>query len=119
MGQPQPAPVPPPQPQPAQAASAAGRYQCWITGAGMYSQSSLGMITLDFNQSYQTTANAQATGTYRVDGARVYFTGGALAGYVGVLESNQNGPLLRLRTEVPNDPGPALRVGDHVCYLVR
>ncbi|MFT3698334.1 MAG: hypothetical protein QM831_34645 [Kofleriaceae bacterium] len=114
-------PTPPPSsyPPPAQPSSAAGRYQCWVAGAGMYAQSSLGLITLDFNQSYSSTSNAQATGTYRVDGPRVYFTGGAMAGYVGSLESNQNGPLLRLRTEVPNDPGPALRVGDHVCYLVR
>ncbi len=114
-----PQPYPPAQPPQGQVSSAAGRYQCWVAGAGMYSQSSLGMITLDFNGSYQSTANAQAGGAYRVDGQRVYFTGGAIAGYVGSLESNQNGPLLRVRTEVPNDPGAALRVGDHVCYLVR
>ncbi|HEX7703312.1 MAG TPA: hypothetical protein VF403_21380 [Kofleriaceae bacterium] len=96
----------------------AGRYQCWVAGAGMYAQSNLGLITLDFNNSYSSTQNT-STGTYRVDGTRVLFTGGPLAGYVGALESNSNGPLVRFHAELPSDPGSQLRVGDHVCYLTR
>jgi hypothetical protein len=99
-------------------ASVAGRYQCWIAGAGMYAQSNLGLITLDFNNSYSSTQNT-STGTYRVDGTHVLLTGGPLAGYVGAFESNANGPLVRFRAELPNDPGTQLRVGDHVCYLTR
>ncbi|MEP6865951.1 MAG: hypothetical protein ABJE66_35355 [Deltaproteobacteria bacterium] len=125
---PQPAPPPPmPAPPPAQPPTSppasglpptvAGRYVCWVSGAGMYAQSSLGTITLDFNSSYSSTANAAAPGTYRVDGNHVLFTGGPIASYVGVLESNRNGPLLRFRVEHPNDPGPQLSIGDHVCYL--
>jgi hypothetical protein len=98
--------------------SVAGRYQCWVSGAGMYAQSNLGLITLDFNNSYSSTQNT-STGTYRVDGTHVLFTGGPLAGYVGALESNSNGPLVRFRAELPSDPGSQLRVGDHVCYLSR
>jgi hypothetical protein len=100
------------------APSVAGRYQCWVSGAGMYAQSNLGLITLDFNNSYSSTQNT-STGTYRVDGTHVLFTGGPLAGYVGALESNSNGPLVRFRAELPSDPGTQLRVGDHVCYLSR
>jgi hypothetical protein len=96
----------------------AGRYQCWVAGAGMYAQSNLGLITLDFNNSYSSTQNT-STGTYRVDGMHVLFTGGPLAGYVGALESNSNGPLVRFHAELPSDPGSQLRVGDHVCYLTR
>jgi hypothetical protein len=123
---PAPAPLPappPPQPPPSSPPSSglpptvAGRYVCWVSGAGMYAQSSLGTITLDFNSSYSSTANAAAPGTYRVDGNHVLFNGGPLASYVGVLESNRNGPLLRFRVEHPNDPGPQLSIGDHVCYL--
>jgi hypothetical protein len=99
-------------------ATIAGRYQCWVSGAGMYAQSNLGLITLDFNNAYSSTQNT-STGTYRVDGARVLFTGGPLAGYVGALEANSNGPLVRFRAELPSDPGTQLRVGDHVCYLTR
>ncbi|MEO8549995.1 MAG: hypothetical protein ABI678_08475 [Kofleriaceae bacterium] len=118
----QPAPGASPVPPPAQTAApaqAAGRYQCWVVGAGMYAQSSLGMITLDFSGSYATTANAATPGTYRVDGNRVMFTGGPIASYVGVIETNRNGPFLRFRVERPNDPGPQLGIGDHVCYLAR
>ena len=129
--QPQPAPLPPPAPAPLPPAPApgppsaglpptvAGRYVCWVSGAGMYAQSSLGTITLDFNSSYSSSANPAAPGTYRVDGNHVLFTGGPIASYVGVLESNRNGPLIRFRVEHPNDPGPQLSVGDHVCYLAR
>jgi hypothetical protein len=106
---------PPPMPQSAQVA---GRYQCWVAGAGMYAQSALGLVTLDFNNSYSSTQNT-STGTYRVDGAHVLLTGGPLAGYVGALENNANGPLVRFRVERPNDPGPQLQTGDHVCYLTR
>jgi len=113
-----PAPAPPPAQSGVTPSQVAGRYQCWVSGAGMYSQSSLGMITLDFNNSYSSTANP-AAGTYRVDGNRVMFTGGPIASYVGVLETNRNGPLLRFRVERPNDPGSQLSTGDHVCYLTR
>ncbi len=113
-------PPPPPQPQPQTTlpASAAGRYQCWVVGAGMFSQSSLGLVTLDFSNAYSSSVSA-ATGTYKVDGTHVLFTGGSLAGYVGALESNSNGPFVRFRTEKPSDPGPSGRIGDHVCYLAR
>jgi hypothetical protein len=47
------------------------------------------------------------------------FTGGPIASYVGMLESNRNGPYLRFRVERPNDPGTQLGIGDHVCYLTR
>jgi hypothetical protein len=116
---PMPAPPPPQQPSPPSGLppSVAGRYVCWVSGAGMYAQSSLGTITLDFNSTYSSTANAAAPGTYRVDANHVLFTGGPLASYVGVLESNRNGPLIRFRVEHPNDPGPQLSIGDHVCYL--
>ena len=121
---PPPMPAPPPPPPPAQTPpssglppTVAGRYVCWVSGAGMYAQSSLGTITLDFNSSYSSTANATAAGTYRVDGNHVLFTGGPIASYVGVLETNRNGPLIRFRVEHPNDPGPQLSIGDHVCYL--
>lgn len=97
----------------------AGRYQCWVSGAGMYAQSSLGLITLDYSNSYTSSTNTATPGTYRVDGNRVMFTGGPIASYVGVLESNRNGALLRFRVERPNDPGPTLSIGDHVCYLTR
>lgn len=121
---PAPLPAPPPAPAPAPAPPAlpptvAGRYACWVSGAGMYAQSSLGTITLDYNNSYSSTSNPAAPGTYRVDGNHVLFTGGPIANYVGVLESNHNGPLMRFRVERPNDPGPTLSVGDHVCYLAR
>jgi hypothetical protein len=122
----QPPPLaPPPGPQPgapppgALPPSVAGRYVCWVSGAGMYAQSSLGTITLDFNSTYSSSTNVATPGTYRVDGNRVQFTGGPLASYVGVLESNRNGPLMRFRVEHPNDPGPQLSIGDHVCYLAR
>jgi hypothetical protein len=120
----QPGPLPPAQgpagapPASTLPATVAGRYVCWVSGAGMYAQSSLGTLTLDFNSTYSSTANT-ATGTYRVDGTRVLFTGGPIAGYVGSLETNRNGPLVRFRVDHPNDPGPALGVGDHVCYLAR
>lgn len=124
--QPPPATTPPPPgPQPGAPPAGglpptvAGRYVCWVSGAGMYAQSSLGTITLDFNGAYTSTANAATPGTYRVDGNRVQLTGGPLASYVGVLESNRNGPLIRFRVEHPNDPGPQLGIGDHVCYLAR
>ncbi|CAN5300619.1 hypothetical protein BH11MYX1_BH11MYX1_11180 [soil metagenome] len=110
--------APPPQATPPSAlpTTVAGRYQCWVNGAGMYAPSSLGLVTLDFNNSYSST-QSQATGTYKVDGSHVLLTGGPLAGYVGSLETNQNGRLVRFRVEMPSDPGPALRIGDHVCYL--
>ncbi len=111
-------PQPPPMPQAAPPTSVAGRYQCWVNGAGMYAPSSLGLVTLDFNNSYSST-QSQATGTYKVDGSHVLLTGGPLAGYVGSLETNQNGRLVRFRTEMPSDPGPTQKIGDHVCYLAR
>ena len=94
----------------------AGRYQCWVNGAGMYAPSSLGLVTLDFNNTYSST-QSQATGTYRVDGSHLLLTGGPLAGYVGSFESNQNGRLVRFRADMPGDPGPSQKIGDHVCYL--
>jgi hypothetical protein len=117
---PPPATPPPAATQPsALPPTVAGRYQCWVSGAGMYAQSSLGTITLDFNNSYSSSTNPTTPGTYRVDGNHVLLTGGPLASYVGVLESNRNGPLIRFRVEHPNDPGPQLGIGDHVCYLAR
>lgn len=107
---------PVPMPQAAPPPSVAGRYQCWVSGAGMYAPSSLGLVTLDFNNSYSST-QSQATGTYKVDGSHVLLAGGPLAGYVGSLETNQNGRLVRFRVEMPSDPGPAQKIGDHVCYL--
>lgn len=82
----------------------------------MYAPSSLGVITLDFNNSYSST-QSQATGTYKLDGSHVLLVGGPLAGYVGSLETNQNGRLVRFRVEMPSEPGASLRIGDHVCYL--
>ncbi len=112
--------APPPAPAPTPLApTIAGRYVCWISGAGMYAQSGLGTLTLDYNLSYTSTASTVAGGTYRQDGTRVLFAGGPIAGYVGSLETNSNGPLMRFRVDHPNDPGPSLRIGDHVCYRTR
>jgi hypothetical protein len=94
----------------------AGNYACWLSGLGTYRASALGTIAFGADGNYQASKGA---GSYRLDAAAatLKLSGGPLDGWVGAVGASASGPSVRFRAESPGDPGPSLKIGDHVCRL--